>query len=72
MEISNKNQNSKSSGNIVTAFALNLIFALIELAGGLYTNSVAILSDAIHVFGRFSLSWVVAYDGGSCLAGLLS
>ncbi|PKP38664.1 MAG: cation transporter [Bacteroidetes bacterium HGW-Bacteroidetes-14] len=60
MEISNKNQNSKSSGNIVTAFALNLIFALIELAGGLYTNSVAILSDAIHDFGD-SLSLGVAF-----------
>lgn len=54
-----KNQN-KSSGNIITAFLLNLVFALIELAGGLYTNSVAILSDAIHDFGD-SLSLGVAY-----------
>lgn len=54
-----KNQN-KSSGNIITAFLLNLVFALIELAGGLYTNSVAILSDALHDFGD-SLSLGVAY-----------
>jgi len=60
MEISNDKQNSKSTGNIITAFALNLVFALIELAGGLYTNSVAILSDAIHDFGD-SLSLGVAY-----------
>lgn len=32
-------------------FALNLAFALIEVAGGLYSNSVAILSDALHDFG---------------------
>jgi len=60
MEISNDKQNGKSTGNIITAFALNLVFALIELAGGLYTNSVAILSDAIHDFGD-SLSLGVAY-----------
>ena len=37
--------------NIATAFFLNFFFAIIELFGGLYTNSVAILSDAIHDFG---------------------
>ena len=41
----------KSTGNIRLAFFLNLIFAFIELLGGLYTNSVAILSDAVHDFG---------------------
>ncbi|MDH6303791.1 cobalt-zinc-cadmium efflux system protein [Parabacteroides sp. PF5-5] len=39
------------SGNIRLAFFLNLFFAIIELAGGLITNSVAILSDALHDFG---------------------
>jgi len=33
------------------ALALNLGFACIELVGGLWTNSVAILSDALHDFG---------------------
>lgn len=33
------------------AFWLNLVFAVIELLGGIWTNSVAILSDAIHDFG---------------------
>lgn len=37
--------------NIVVAFWLNLGFALIEFAGGLYTNSVAVLSDALHDLG---------------------
>ena len=33
------------------AFFLNFTFAIIELFGGFYTNSVAILSDALHDFG---------------------
>lgn len=46
--------------NIATAFFLNLIFAVIELFGGLFTNSVAILSDAVHDLGD-SLSLGVAW-----------
>lgn len=38
-------------GNMTWAFALNLAFSLIELVGGILTNSVAILSDALHDFG---------------------
>jgi cobalt-zinc-cadmium efflux system protein len=49
-----------ATGNIVTAFFLNLIFAIIELIGGLITNSVAILSDALHDFGD-SISLGVAW-----------
>lgn len=40
-----------STGNIKVAFWLNTGFAILELIGGLYTNSVAILSDALHDFG---------------------
>ncbi|OFY45115.1 MAG: cobalt transporter [Bacteroidetes bacterium GWF2_40_14] len=54
------NANSISSGNIKMAFVLNFLFAIIELAGGLFTNSVAILSDALHDFGD-SISLGVAY-----------
>lgn len=39
------------TGNIATAFFLNTAFAIIELIGGLFTNSMAILSDALHDFG---------------------
>lgn len=39
------------AGNLRAAFIINLLFAGIELVGGLYTNSVAILSDALHDFG---------------------
>ncbi len=50
----------EASKNIVTAFFLNLGFAVIELVGGLFTNSVAILSDALHDFGD-SISLGVAW-----------
>lgn len=42
--------------NIKVAFFLNLGFTLFEIVGGLYTNSLAILSDALHDLGdSFSL-----------------
>ncbi len=37
--------------NLALAFWLNTCFAVIELVGGTLTNSVAILSDAIHDLG---------------------
>ena len=40
-----------ATGNIKFAFILNLLFATIELVGGLLTGSVAIVADAIHDFG---------------------
>ncbi|MDR2497847.1 MAG: cation diffusion facilitator family transporter [Tannerellaceae bacterium] len=47
-----------AEGNILFAFLLNLLFAVIEVVGGLFTNSVAILSDALHDFGDcFSLGF---------------
>jgi len=43
-----------------TAFFLNLFFTVVELIGGLWTNSIAIISDAIHDLGdsvSLGLSW---------------
>lgn len=40
-----------SGRNLRTAFLLNLSFTGIELVGGLLTNSIAILSDAVHDLG---------------------
>jgi cobalt-zinc-cadmium efflux system protein len=40
-----------SSGNLRVAFLLNLAFTVIEIIGGLWTNSIAILSDAVHDLG---------------------
>ena len=37
--------------NLKVAFFLNLTFTIVEIIGGLMTNSIAILSDAIHDFG---------------------
>jgi cobalt-zinc-cadmium efflux system protein len=45
----------QAAGNLLVAFLLNLAFTVIEIGGGLWTNSVAILSDAVH-------------DAGDCLA----
>jgi cobalt-zinc-cadmium efflux system protein len=40
-----------STRNIKIAFFLNLGFTLIEIVGGLLTNSLAIISDALHDLG---------------------
>ncbi|MCB0481068.1 MAG: cation transporter [Flavobacteriales bacterium] len=37
--------------NLTVAFLLNLSFTIIEIVGGFLTNSIAILSDAIHDLG---------------------
>ena len=37
--------------NILVAFLLNLFFSIFELIGGIFTNSVAIISDAVHDLG---------------------
>lgn len=41
----------KTKRNIFIAFVLNLVFSVFELAGGFYTGSIAIVSDAVHDFG---------------------
>lgn len=49
-----------STGNIAVAFFLNLVFTIIEFIGGFYTNSLAIMSDALHDLGdslSLGLSW---------------
>lgn len=51
---------SGSASNLKTAFLLNLSFTVIEIIGGLWTNSVAILSDAVHDLGdsmSLGLAW---------------
>lgn len=41
----------KTEKNILIAFLLNISFSIIELIGGIYTNSISIISDSIHDFG---------------------
>jgi cobalt-zinc-cadmium efflux system protein len=47
-------------GNIGWAFFLNFSFTIIEVIGGIWTNSLAILSDALHDLGdslALGLAW---------------
>ncbi len=41
----------KTEKNILVAFLLNLSFSIFEFLGGIFTGSVAIVSDAIHDIG---------------------
>lgn len=41
----------KTEKNILIAFILNLLFAVFEFVGGMFTGSVAIVSDAVHDVG---------------------
>lgn len=41
----------KTQQNILIAFILNLSFSIFEFIGGIFTGSVAIISDAIHDIG---------------------
>ena len=50
----------KSDKNILIAFILNISFSIFEIFGGILTNSVAIISDAIHDFGD-AISIGIAY-----------
>ena len=52
----------KTEKNILIAFLLNLAFAVFEFVGGIWTGSVAILSDAVHDLGDaagIGVSWLL-------------
>ena len=53
-------KNHNSSDNIKLVFLLNFGFAIIEIIGSILTNSVSILSDAIHDLGD-SISIGISY-----------
>ena len=50
----------KTERNILIAFLLNMSFSIFELLGGIFTGSVAIISDAVHDFGD-SISIGISY-----------
>ena len=55
-----QHNHTHSSSNIKVAFFLNFLFTIIEIIGGIYTNSIAIISDAIHDLGdsiSLGFSW---------------
>ena len=56
----NHNHSHQIIKDIRLAFFLNFSFAILEIFGGLYTNSLAIVSDAVHDLGD-SLSLGMAW-----------
>ncbi len=64
-----QNQGKKQSEenhptNYRFAFFLILVFAIIELFGGMFTHSLALLSDAWHMFSdvfALGLAWLASY-----------
>lgn len=52
----------KTEKNILIAFLLNLLFSVFEFVGGIFTGSVAIVSDAVHDMGdaaSIGISWLL-------------
>ena len=59
----NQNHSHSESANIALAFWLNLAFAIIEFIGGMLTNSVAIIADAMHDLGdslAIGFAWIAS------------
>lgn len=50
----------RSDRNILVALIMNLFFSIIELIGGIFTNSAAITSDSLHSFAD-AVSTGIAY-----------
>ena len=53
----------RETKNIRSAFFLNLIFVFVELAGGIFINSLAVISNALHDMGdalALALSWYLS------------
>lgn len=54
------NHHAEGQKNLLMAFALNFFFAIVEVIGGYLTNSMAVMSDALHDFGD-SMALLSAY-----------
>lgn len=58
--MSHNHNHTTTSKNFKTVFFLNFGFTLFEIVGGILTNSIAIISDALHDFGdtiSIGLAW---------------
>jgi cobalt-zinc-cadmium efflux system protein len=58
--MSHNHNHNVTSKNFRTVFLLNFVFTLFEIVGGILTNSIAIISDALHDFGdsiSIGLAW---------------
>jgi cobalt-zinc-cadmium efflux system protein len=58
---SHEHAQAYNGGNILIAFYINFIFALVEVAGGVWTHSIAIQADALHDFGDSLSLFIVWY-----------
>lgn len=55
--------NRTSEQNLLLAFVINLLFTVIEIIGAIFTNSIAILSDAVHDLGdSLALGLAVVFE----------
>ena len=59
-KLSDDHNQENAAKNIGVAFWLNAFFVIVEVIGGFFTTSIAILSDALHDFGD-CLSLAMAY-----------
>lgn len=62
MRIDTHHHHKKAGENLAFVFFMNLTFNIIVIAGGLATNSMAILADCIHDFSdtiSIALAWVL-------------
>jgi len=53
---------AEAYSSLSVAFFLNLVFAIIEFFGGMVTNSIAVISDAVHDFGdamAIGMAWLL-------------
>lgn len=60
MSHNHSHNHTTTSKNFRTVFFLNFGFTLFEIVGGILTNSIAIISDALHDFGdsiSIGLAW---------------
>lgn len=60
MSSKESHHSNKRAKNVLFAATLNIGFTIIEIIGGLLTNSVAILSDALHDLGD-SIALITSY-----------
>lgn len=49
--MTHQHEANHATKNLQVAFILNLGFTLLEIIGGLWTNSIAIIADALHDLG---------------------
>ena len=62
MRIDTHNHHKKAGENLAFVFFVNLAFNILVIAGGLATNSMAILADCIHDLSdtiSIALAWLL-------------